>query len=134
MCLPTLHVLICDVITYLQMKHICVAAALSGFYDNVELSDIYERSLLTRVTLVDEYLTSNQLCLCSYENPHPLNRPSPRGAQKKALCAGRERGWFWLACSAASETLTFLQGLHLELVSCSGCAGQGGVWPGSVIG
>lgn len=65
----------------------------------------------------------------------PLVPPSPLPAhppavepRKRFIVQARSEAseaWLWLVCSAASETLTFLQGLHLELVSCSGCAGQG---------
>lgn len=65
--------------------------------------------------------------------------PLALGPRKRFIVqAGSESRevWFWLARCAAAETLTFLQGLHLELVSCSGCAEQGrGLarlcdWPG----
>lgn len=78
-----------------------------------------------------QLLTCCQCCSHSHKHPPPFcctsSSPCPR-AQKKVHCAGRSesRGvWFWLARCAASETLTFLQGLHLELVSCSGSAEQG---------
>lgn len=63
--------------------------------------------------------------------PTPSAAPAPPlalGPRKRFIVqAGSESRevWFWLARCAASETLTFLQGLHLELVSCSGCAEQG---------
>ena len=66
--------------------------------------------------------------------PPSPNRPSPlppspalRPRKRFIVQAGSKpsEAWFWLVRCAASETLTFLQGLHLELVSCSGCAGQG---------
>ena len=57
----------------------------------------------------------------------PAPPPALRPRKRFIVQAGSEasEAWFWLARCAASETLTFLQGLHLELVSCSGCAGLG---------
>lgn len=64
------------------------------------------------------------------QGPPTPNHPSPRalGPRKRFIVQAGSKpseAWFWLVRCAASETLTFLQGLHLELVSCSGCAGQG---------
>lgn len=58
-------------------------------------------------------------------NIHPPTAPR---LKKGSLCKKRAMqasdACFWLAHCTPSETLTFLQGLHLELVSCSGWAAQ----------
>jgi len=54
--------------------------------------------------------------------------PLPLRPRKRFIVqavSNASEAWFWLAYCTASETLTFLQGLHLELVSCSGWARLG---------
>lgn len=113
------------------MKHMCVQThvfLVAMFND--ELSDIHPRWLSSMVSLVDENNWPVANCSRSHEHPHLQPQPLPPalGPRKRFIVqAGSEsrEAWFWLAHCAASETLTFLQGLHLELVSCSGYAGQG---------
>lgn len=76
-----------------------------------------------------ERVTCGQLG--SFSHKHPLLQylplPCPQAQKRIIVQAGSEarKAWFWLECCAASKTLTFLLGLHLELVSCSSCIGQG---------
>lgn len=72
-----------------------------------------------------EQLTYSQLGSCSHKDPHLQHPPPPpafRPRKRFIVQAGSNASedWFWLVHCTASETLTFLQGLHLELVSCAG--------------
>lgn len=72
-----------------------------------------------------EQLTYSQLGSCSHKDPHLQHPPPPpafRPRKRFIVQAGSNasEAWFWLVHCTASETLTFLQGLHLELVSCAG--------------
>lgn len=126
---PAYHVVICDckldVITHLQMKHICALAKECFFFFLVAM--VMMSCLTSKVTPVQgvfgwlEQLTYSQLCSCSHEHRQLCPSPCP-WAQKKLHCAGRERGKRGLVLVTAL-CFTFLQGLHLELVSCSGCTG-----------
>lgn len=127
------------------MKHTCSFSKECKYFfsphcrANDELSEVtWVLTVCGRIQL----LSRCQRCSCSHKHPPPSTAPAPPlalGPRKRFIVqTGSESRevWFWLARCAAAETLTFLQGLHLELVSCSGCAEQGrGLarlcdWPG----
>lgn len=97
---------------------------------NDDLSEMIVVQAVFGMTTTITTTTCSQLCSCSPEHPHtPIPAPPPALGPRKRFIVQAEsestEAWFWLARCAASETLTFLQGLHLELVSCSACAEQG---------